>query len=256
MKWRRGRLAFLFASWLISAGAWSAEATIAVAANFRHVALQIAEVLEAETPHRYRIVAGSTGALYAQIRNGAPFDVFLAADLARPEWLYDEGLTTADGVLTYATGRLALWMPDAEETVTADSLLGPGVRRIAIANPQLAPYGAAAESFLKGLGLLDKVRPRLVLAGNVSATYSLVASGNAEVGLVAASTLLEAGVAESAFTLAPVGSHRPIEQGAVLLARAAENAAAHYWYEWLQSDNMVPLLQAAGYQVPEALAGE
>jgi molybdate transport system substrate-binding protein len=241
---------------LLSGNTWSAEATIAVAANFRQVALQIADAIEAETPHRYRIVAGSTGALYAQIRNGAPFDVFLAADLARPEWLYGEGVTTSEGVLTYATGRLAIWMPDVDAPVTAETLLAPNVRRVAIANPQLAPYGAAAESYLEGLGLMEKLRSRIVMAGNVSATYSLVASGNAEIGLIATSTLREAGVEEDAFTLVPASAHRPIEQGAVLLKRAADNAAARYWFEWLKSSDVVPLLKAAGYQVPEALAAE
>lgn len=241
---------------LVAIPARSEEATIAVAANFRDVALQIARAIEAESDHRYQVISGSTGALYTQIRNSAPFDVFLAADLARPTWLFEEGMTTADGVRVYAVGQLALWRPALSAGKPDDVIANPQLRRIAMANPQLAPYGAAAEAYLESTGLMEGVRRRLVMAGNVSATYSLVATGNADIGLVAASTLREAGVPASEYDLLPHTAYPPIEQSMVLLLRGKDNAAARHWFEWLQGPDMVPLLEQAGYRLPTRVAAE
>ena len=165
---------------------------MAVAANFSEVMERLEADFEASGEHTLTVSTGSTGKLYAQIRNGAPFDVLLAADERRPKLLEDDGRAVAGSRFTYAAGRLTLWSPDSER-VCADgpSILRLGAfRNIAMANPVLAPYGSAAKETLEALGLFGKLRRRIVMGENIGQAHVLVATGNADLGFVALSYVL------------------------------------------------------------------
>ena len=201
-------------------------ALIAVATNFSEVMDSLKSNFEATHDHKLTIITGSTGKLYAQIVNGAPFDVFMSADQARPERLVADSLAT--GRFTFATGQLALWSIDPDR-ITENGLdaLTQDYRRLAIANPALAPYGAAALEALTSLGLNDRLQKRIVMGENIGQTHTLVASGNAELGIVAlAYTLSPRNKSQGSFWRIPSELHSPIHQDAVLLASAKDNPAA------------------------------
>ncbi|MVT00335.1 molybdate ABC transporter substrate-binding protein [Devosia sp. L53-10-65] len=218
-------------------------AHVAVAANFTAVAEELAALFEAEAGHEAVLSFGATGQLYAQISQAAPFDVFLAADTARAERAIAEGLAVADSFFVYAEGRLALYGPglDAEPT-----LLSGDFSRIAIAEPDAAPYGQAAVETLDALGLYDAIAARLVTGANISQTLQFVESGNAELGFVAASQVL----GKDDIWLVPAALHGPIAQGAALLNRGADNPAALAFLDFLRSDAAVAVIEASGYSVP------
>ncbi len=222
-------------------------ATVAVASNFRGVAAELARDFESGSPHRLRLVGGSTGKLYAQIVNGAPFDVFLAADEWRPRRLEDEGLAVAGSGFTYATGRLCLWSADPArlDGDAADLLRRGDFRRLAIANPDLAPYGRAAREALEALDLWDAVADRLVMGENIGQAHALVATGNADIGLVALPQVGAAG--DGCRVPLPESLHEPIRQRAVLLEHGAGNRAARAFLAYLGSPAARALIAAAGY---------
>jgi len=222
----------------LSLPALADEAVVAVATNFSTVLQVLEPRFETATGHRMTIASGSTGKLYAQIVNGAPFDVFLAADEARPMLLEESGLGVRGTRFTYATGRLAL-------LAGADGVLGDDlqatleqatIRKFAIANPRLAPYGAAAQEVLEALGAWDTLEPRLVLGENVGQAYALVATGNADAGLVALSSVLTDKWAATRYREVPADLHAPIRQDAILLRHGADNAAARAAIEYLRRD--------------------
>jgi len=228
----------------------AAEIRVAVASNFRGAAQEIAAGFEAASGHRAVLIFGSTGKHYAQIVHGAPFEVFLAADTERPERLERSGHAVAGTRFTYALGRLALWSADPERVVDGTALLERGdFRRLAIANPALAPYGRAARETLEALGAWQAAEPRLVTAENVAQAYQFVASGNAEVGLVAGPLLLqdEAGPRGS-WWLVPETLHAPIAQQALLLR---ETPAGRTFLEYLRGPEALAILRARGYGVPD-----
>ena len=235
---------------LLSAAPLSAaEVLVAVASNFAEVADRIGTGFEEVTGHRVRFATGSTGKLYAQIRHGAPFDVLLAADRARPDRLVSDGLAVVDSQTTYAVGRLALWGrsdPREAEDVEA-ALRAGGFRRLAIANPELSPYGVAARQTLEALGLAEAFRPRLVFGENIGQTFALVRTGNAELGFVALAQLHSTPSLGGRHWLVPEGLHAPIRQDAVLLERAAEAPAARAFVEYLTSPAARDLIRAHGY---------
>ncbi|WP_245891869.1 MULTISPECIES: molybdate ABC transporter substrate-binding protein [Devosia] len=216
---------------------------VAVAANFTSVAEQLAAVFKAESGHEVVLSFGATGQLYAQISQAAPFDVFLAADTARPERAIAEGLAVAGSFFIYAEGRLALYAPglDAKQKLPSGDF-----SRIAIAEPDAAPYGQAAVETLQALGLYDAIAAKLVTGANISQTLQFVDSGNAELGLVAASQVL----GKDSVWLVPADLHQPIAQGAVLLSYGADNAAALAFLDFLRRDAAVAVIEAAGYSVP------
>ena len=216
---------------------------VAVAANFTSVAEQLAALFEAESGHEVVLSFGATGQLYAQISQAAPFDVFLAADTARPERAIAEGLAVAGSFFIYAEGRLALYAPDLDAEKT---LLAGDFTRIAIAEPDAAPYGQAAVETLNALGLYDAIAARLVTGANISQTLQFVESGNAELGFVAASQV----PGKDDIWLVPATLHGPIAQGAALLNQGADNPAALAFMDFLQSDAAVAVIEAAGYSVP------
>ena len=218
----------------LSVGARGADVLVAVAANFVRPAERLAADFADLHGSDVALVAGSTGKLYAQIRHGAPFDVFLAADQRRPALLEDEGLALAGSRFTYAVGRLALWSGHDGLQLHADTMRLGEYRKLAIANPELAPYGQAAREVLSRLGSLDRAQGRLVTAESVGQAFALVATGNADLGLVAAAQAQHAG--RGSLWLIPAALHEPIRQDAVMLARARDNAAAAAFLGFLRSD--------------------
>lgn len=194
---------------------------IAVAANFAVPAKELATQFERASGHKTAISVGSTGKFYAQIRNGAPFDVFLSADEETPRRLEEEKLAVAGTRFTYAIGRLVLWSPQLR--IDAEVLRTGNFKRLAIANPRLAPYGAAAQAALEKLGLWSAMQPRLVQGENIAQTFQFVASGNAELGFVALSQIAQAG---GSHWVVPAPLHAPLRQDAVLLVRGEKNPAA------------------------------
>jgi len=220
--------------------------TVAVASNFSRPAAELAEGFAGETGVSVRISIGSTGKLYAQIVNGAPFDVFLAADTERPKLLEQSGDAVADSRFTYAQGALVLWSRDAEDCLAALSDEDSG--RVALANPQTAPYGKAAVEFLKAAGGWESVSARAVYGENINQTLQFVATGNAIVGFIAKSQLGAPQLPEPGCVWeVPVASYALIEQQAVLLERAASNDNARRFLEYLRSDDARDIMSRHGY---------
>lgn len=225
------------------------QARIAVAANFTEVAHLLAKQYMRQSGNRIEISAASTGKLYAQIRNGAPFDLLLAADDTTPKRLVDVGLAVRSSLHDYAIGRLVLWsrdpaLIDGDGTVLRNHTF----HKFAIANPELAPYGAAAREALRHIGRWDALRPRLVLGENVGQATQFVLSGNAEAGLLPRSLVIEAQrqVGGSSW-LVPANWHQPIIQSAVLLNRGSDNPAAIGFLDYLHSDAARGIIAAHGY---------
>ena len=228
------------------------EVTVAVAANFLSPVRALEPGFEADSGHDLVITSGSTGQLYAQIVNGAPFDVLLAADQERPRRLADEGAADAASVFTYAVGRLALWSAEPERIrdLPLAELLAGEFRWFAIAEPAVAPYGAAAQQVLEGLGAWGSVQSRLVRGQNIAQTFAMVATGNADWGLVALSQAL-AYDGPASYQVVPQVLHDPIRQDAVLMNRASDNPAALAWLEYLKSAEGRATIERFGYAVSE-----
>ncbi len=221
-------------------------ATVAVAANFKTTLDVLEADFEAKTPHKIDVVVGSTGKLFAQIIYGAPFDVFLAADQARPQRLEREQSAVANTRFTYALGRLAvIGIDDPAQFSTSD------VSRIAIANPDLAPYGKAAEQVIIALGLSETIDPKLVLGENVGQAFAFVQTGNAQAGFVSEAQVRAINASQSIrFWQPDPDLHAPIAQDAVLLARAAESPAAVAFLDYLQSEAARDIISKHGYDLP------
>ena len=206
---------------------------VAVASNFSIAMQEIGPEFEAATGARLRVSTASTGKLYAQIVNGAPFDVLLAADRDRPQRLEASGAVVEGSRFTYAEGQLVLW--SRQESDCRGALNGFDRGRLAIANPATAPYGLAAQQFLEREGLWDALKPKLVQGESVIQALQFAATGNARLGFVAASLLLSDAVPDAACTWSvPSSMHGPIEQQAVLLRRGANNADAASFLAFLQ----------------------
>jgi molybdate transport system substrate-binding protein len=245
------------AVWLIGAtpfGAGAEPLVVASASNFAPTARDIAARFEADTGQSVRVSSASTGKLYAQITQGAPFDVLLAADAERPRLLEDSGQAAAATRFTYAIGRLVLWSRDPAFSGAdcREQLERLDHRRLAIANPDIAPYGEAARETLLKLGLWERVRPQLVVGENIGQTLQFVASGNASLGFIAATQSLDARLPETTCTWpVPPDLHRRIEQQAVLLSRAAENSAALDFMAFLRAAAGRAIIERHGYALPD-----
>lgn len=235
-----------------AAPARAEQALVAVATNFAEVMQHLERGFEAETGKDITVVTGSTGKLYAQIINGAPFDVFLAADQARPRRLDEDGASVPGTRFTYATGRLALWSPDPDRIGDdgAAALRAGDFRRLAMANPALAPYGLAARETLETLGLWAQLEDRIVLGENIGQAHAMVATGNAELGFVALSYVLSPrNETPGSRWDVPQAFYSPIRQDAVLLRRAAGNVAAAAFVEWLRGAEARRVIKRFGYGV-------
>lgn len=226
------------------APARAAEATIAVAANFTGPARALGDQFARATGHTAAFSFGATGQLYAQISQGAPFDVFLAADAARPVRAIEEGLAVPGSRFTYATGRLVLYSADPVRVHGVETLRGD-FRRLAIANPATAPYGAAALEALDALGLRAAVAGKIVQGANIAQTYQFVATGNADFGFVALAQVIDRGGGSR--WLVPEGLHRPIAQDAVLLGHGADNPAARAFLDYLRGPQARATIEKFGY---------
>jgi molybdate transport system substrate-binding protein len=231
-------------------GVGSAQVTVAAAANFTAAMERLQPIFEQDSGHRLRVSFGSTGKLYAQIRNGAPFDVFLAADQRRPELLEQEGLAVAASRRTYASGRLALWSADPTLVDDEGAVLASGrFQRLAIANPRTAPYGAAAIEVLRALGVFEEIEPRLVRGENIAQTFAFVSTRNAQLGFIALSQARALAQGEGSIWVVPGHLYAPIRQDAVLLKRAADNAAARAFLDFLAGDVARAVILELGYGV-------
>ena len=248
--WNRARHVAVGACLALGASwGWSGEVHVAVAANFAAPFQKIAAGFEAATGHRAVASIGSTGKFYTQIKAGAPFEVLLAADEATPKKLEREGFAQPGTRFTYAVGQLALWSatPGVVDA-RGDVLRAPPQGRLAIADPRLAPYGAAAIQALENLHVLAAWQPHLVQGESIGQAYQFVATGNAPLGLVALSQVMQDGrVARGSAWIVPADLHAPIRQDAVLLKAGATNPAATAFLDYLRSEPARAVLRAAGY---------
>jgi len=250
MRWFSARALLALVVMLTASGQSHAERVLAaVAANFAAAAQALQPVFEAETGHDLVFAFGSTGKLYAQIANGAPFHVFLSADQARAELVERDGSGVVGSRFTYATGQLTLWSADPDLLAQAgpEVLRGAAVRHLAIANPQLAPYGAAAQQALARLDLWQAVETRIVLGQDVGEAYAMAATGNAQAAFVALASVLGADRPIGSRWDVPADLHDPIRQDAVLLAHGAGNPAATGFLAFLRSEHARTLIASFGY---------
>lgn len=224
------------------------DVLVAVAANFTGPVKIIAADFERDTGNKIVASYGSTGKFYAQIKNGAPFQVLLSADEATPARLVKEGAAVAGSQFTYAIGKLVLWSAKPGVVDGAGGVLKrDNFEHIALADPKLAPYGAAAVSVMKALGVYDGLQAKVVTAENIAQTYQFVSSGNALLGFVALSQVLKDGkIAGSAWRI-PATLYPPIRQDAVLLEKGRGKAAALSFMKYLQGDKAQAVIKSFGY---------
>lgn len=236
---------------LFACAAHADDVQVAVAANFAAPAKRIAAEFEQATGHKAQLSFGATGKFYAQIRNGAPFEVLLSADDTTPARLEQEGAAVVGSRFTYAIGRLALWSARPGFVDAGGEVLkGGAFRHLALANPQLAPYGAAAVEVLMSLKLHDALRAKFVQGENIAQTHQFVASGSAELGFVALSQVFRDGrIAEGSGWLVPAERHAPIRQDAVLLEKGRGKAGAAAWLQFLKGDKARAVIAAYGYEI-------
>ncbi|MGH9577387.1 MAG: molybdate ABC transporter substrate-binding protein [Terriglobales bacterium] len=229
---------------------------MAAAADVTFAFKEVAAGFEKKTGHTLRVTSGSSGNFFAQIRNGAPFDVFFSADAEYPRTLEAEGLTQPGSLYVYAIGRIVVWAPRGSLDFTKEgmrALLAPSIRKIAIANPRHAPYGRAAVAALKHFGIYEQVESRLVFGENVAQAAQFVESGNAQAGIIAlslASAPQMSGRGEQ--WLIPEESHPRLEQAAVVLRAARSPKTARALLDYLRGPEGQAILKRYGFQLPEA----
>ena len=235
-----------------TAAARADDVLVAVAANFADAAQDLAALYEKSSGNKVAITTGSTGKLYAQIKEGAPFQILLSADAKTPAKLEDEQAAVAGTRFTYAIGKLALWSNDAQR-IGADgpaALQADDFQHLAIANPDLAPYGIAARETLQSLGLWDKLSPKIVMGENIGQAHSMVATGNAELGFVALSAVQGPKKPSGGSHWAvPQEMFQPIRQDAILLNAGKDNQAAAAFMDFLKSPDAHALIESYGYGV-------
>ncbi|MDM8559055.1 molybdate ABC transporter substrate-binding protein [Candidatus Parabeggiatoa sp. HSG14] len=234
---------------LITTSVFAGELHIAVAANFTKPIKQLKQQFEKESKHQVIISIGATGQLYTQIKYGAPFDIFLAADMKRPQMLINEGKGVADTLFTYAVGQLVLWSPRANFVDIDGKVLSSGTfRYLAIAHPRLAPYGNATKQALEKLGLWQTLQGKMVRGNNVSQAYQFTATGNAELGFIALSHYKAIKTkSRGSHWLIPNNLYDPIQQGAVLLKKGENNPVAQAFFVFLRSPIAQQIIGTYGY---------
>lgn len=244
----RSPLALLLCLALASA-AHAAEVQVAVAANFAVPMARIGQAFSAATGHTLKATAGATGKFYAQIAAGAPFDVLVGADDETPRKLIDQGLAVAGSSFTYAIGKLVLWSAQPGFVDDQGAVLATGrFKHLAIANPKVAPYGAAALQVLQARGVLNAVTPGLVTGESIAQTYQFISTGNAELGFVALSQVAVPGKASlGSYWLVPPTLYGQIRQDAVLLKTGQNNAAATALMSYLKSEPARRLIESFGF---------
>jgi molybdate transport system substrate-binding protein len=231
-------------------GALADELRVAVASNFLLPVKELSREFEKSTRYKIVVISASTGKLYAQIKQGAPFDVLLAADSLRPELLEKDGIGVPGSRFTYAVGRLALWSADTTLFMRNDLqvLNQKNFRYLAIANPKTAPYGKAAEQVLRKKGFWNQLQTRLVRGENISQTFQFLVTGNADIGFIALSQLRrKQGQLKGYSWTVPTEWHDPIRQQAILLKRAKTNKTAKEFLKFLKSKRVQKLIESYGY---------
>ena len=225
---------------------------VAVASNFVAAMQRIEEAFEGNSEHEVRLIRGSSGKHYAQIQNGAPFDIFLSADQLRPRRLVEEGIAKESDLTTYAQGQLALWSRQNDVQLGREYLSNTrnyGV--IAIANPRLAPYGQAATEVFSHLGLESQLSQRLVMGENIAQAFQFAFSGNADIGLIAYSQAISPNMrGMGSVWLVPSELHLPIKQDMVILS---DSSAALEFAAFMKSDTVRDILLASGYLLPDGV---
>ena len=227
------------------------EVSVAVASNFTAPMKIIAQAFERDSGHKVILSFGATGQFYAQIKNGAPFAVLLAADDETPARLEREGVAVPGTRFTYATGKVVLWSRKADLVDAKGDILKTGkFDKLALANPKLAPYGAAAMQVLETMNLTKQLGPKLVEASNIGQTFQFVSSGNAALGFVALSQVFENGkLKEGSGWVVPSNLYSPIKQDAVLLTSGKANVAAQALLQYLRSDKAKAIIASFGYDI-------
>mgnify|MGYP006273599297 FL=1 len=241
----------LAASLLLASSTNAAEVKVAVAANFAQPMKDIAAEFEKDTGHKVNLTQGATGKFYAQITNGAPFEVFLSADDETPSKLVKEGKAIAATQFTYAIGRLVLWSPDEKLVDQGGGVLKTDkFKFLSIANARVAPYGRAAVQTMQKLGVLTAIEPRVVQGESISQTYQFVTSGNAQLGFVALSQVWDSGRLKSGSAwIVPEDMHEQLKQDIVLLNPGKESKAATALVDYLKSDKARKVIERYGYKL-------
>jgi len=241
----------LLAGLLVSHPIIAGEVSVAVAANFTSAMRDVATLFEKVTGHNAKISYGSTGKLYAQIAAGAPFEVYLAADVDRAVKAEQAGLAVVGTRFSYARGKLVLWSANADEFQDGEAFLSHATfQRAAIANPQTAPYGFAAQQVLQHLGIWDAVQSRLVRGDSIAQVFQFTATGNVPVGFIAYSQLQAWRGPSGRYWEIPQDHYAPINQQAVLLTKGQDNPAAAAFMAFLKSVQVRKIITVHGYVLP------
>jgi molybdate transport system substrate-binding protein len=229
----------------------AATTLVAVASNFTKPMTDIATAFEKATCHSANLSFGSSGKFVAQLENGAPFEVFLSADDKNPKELEQDGFAVSGSQFTYAVGKLVLWSATSGLVDDQGEVLSTGAfKHLALADPKLAPYGAAAVEVLQKLGLFNTVQPLFVQGENIAQTQQFISTSNAELGFVALSQVIENGkIATGSGWIIPDNLHSPILQDAVLLKKGAENPAALALLKFLKSPQAQAIIRQYGYNI-------
>lgn len=251
MRMRLSYLAATAATLLACTNAWADEVQVAVAANFTAPIQAIAKDFEKDTGHKLVASFGATGQFYAQINNGAPFEVFLAADDSTPAKLEQEKQTVAGSRFTYAIGTLALWSAKPGYVDAQGEVLKKNdYKHLSIANPKTAPYGLAATQVLAKLNLTEATKGKLVEGQNITQAFQFVSTGNAELGFVALSQIYKDGKVENGSAwIVPSSLHDPIRQDAVILNKGKDNPAAKAFIDYLRGPKATAVIKSYGYQI-------
>ena len=252
------RCLLLLSCLLVLRTAEAQEIRVAAAADLKFALDELGAQCEKQTGRRINASYGSSGNFFAQIQNGAPFDVLLSADIEHPRKLEAAGLAEPGTLYEYAVGRIVIWMPANARVDLArlgwKALLEPGVERIAIANPEHAPYGRAAVAALRSAGIYEQVRRRLVYGENIAQAAQFVASGSAQAGILALSLAVSPPMREGKRWEIPANTHPPIEQGAVILKSARDKEGARAFLAFLKSDAGRKTLESYGFTLPVSAA--
>jgi molybdate transport system substrate-binding protein len=227
--------------------AQAGDTHVAVAANFTEPAKEIARLFESRTGHKVILSFGATGQFYTQITQAAPFQVFLSADQSTPKKLVDDGLALGDTLFTYAIGKLVLFSRDAELVKGGQTLRDESFNKIAIANPTTAPYGAAGIEVMKALGVYNRLSSKIVQGSNIAQTFQFVDTGNADLGFVALSQVIER--QGGSRWVVSANLYSPIRQDAALLKTGTSNDAARAFLDFLKGREALAVIEKFGYGV-------
>ena len=250
-------LATLLHMWL-PAGAGATEIKIAAASDLTFAFKDVASRFQKQTGNSIKLTYGSSGNFFAQIQNGAPFDLFFSADVGYPEKLEAAGLAEPGTIYQYASGKIVMWVPNASKLDLSRglaTLLDPGIRKIAIANPQHAPYGIAAVAAMRHAAVYDKIKSKLVLGENISQTAQFVQSGNADAGILALSLALAPAMKSAGrYVEIPAADYPPLVQAGVILKSSRNKELATQFLKFLKEPGTVALMERYGFSMPKDVA--